>query len=404
MTINIIDAAGATQTVNTLPALGVAAAAFSLPVVISSDVATGTITTQNLTPTIAATAGSAVEIVTIGYTSLSIQTTGTYTGALSLQGTVDGTNWITMAGPGALINVNTGAGSTTIGTGSQGIFQADIGGFTKARVTGLAAITGTATVILRVSSGTSAVAIDAPLPTGTNSIGSVIVTSTALANPSLVVDQASAALTTTTTGTAITPGVGQSYEVNMTVSLVSGTNPTLDFVIQESDDNGTTWFDVYHFERITAAGQFRSPKIPLTGTRVRYVQTVGGTTPSFTRAINRVQSSESSTPLRRFLDRTLAASQALNATTASYQINAATRSLQFIVSAGAITTTAPVIKLQGSEDGGLTWYDIPGASLTAVASSAVQVTVSNITVQSVRAIVATAGSGATLNYICIKAF
>lgn len=52
---------------------------------------TGTITKQNLVPAGAATAGSSVSaFLTDGASSLAVQVTGTYTGALSLQGTVNG--------------------------------------------------------------------------------------------------------------------------------------------------------------------------------------------------------------------------------------------------------------------------------------------------------------------------
>ena len=62
--------------------------------------------------------------------------------------------------------------------------------------------------------------------------------------------------------------------------------------MEESDDNGFNWFPVFTFPTILGNGIYRSPKLPLTGNRVRYNQTVGGTTPSFTRIINRVQSND----------------------------------------------------------------------------------------------------------------
>ena len=229
-------------------------------------------------------------------------------------------------------------------------------------------------------------------------------TSGNLGIPGTIADVASAALTTTTTTATLTPTFGASYEVNMPVTAVSGTTPTLDVVIQESDDAGTNWFDVYHFPRITATGMYRSPKLPLTGNRVRYVQTVAGTTPSFTRAINRLQSSDSVTPFRRIFDRSLASTQALNAVTASLVMQGVERNVQLVIAAGTITTTAPILKLQGSDDLGTTWYDLPSGSLTAVTSATVQVTVANVNAELVRAIVTTAGVAATLTYVALKAF
>lgn len=255
------------------------------------------------------------------------------------------------------------------------------------------------------------------VPTGTTSVSGTVTAalgaSTAnvgyfgLLPPITNADVSSAALTTTTTTSAFTPASGTDYEINIPVTVVSGTTPTLDVVVQESDD-GTNWFDVYHFPRITATGMYRSPKITLKGRQVRYVQTVGGTTPSFTRAINRLQGQSSAVPLlRRIFDRSLNTTQALNSTTTTaaaipLSVQECTN-LQLVISSGAITTTAPALQLQASEDGGVSWFNI-GTPLTAVANSVVQSTLVDVNYELVRAIVTTAGSGATLNYVAIKGF
>lgn len=166
-----------------IPALGQATAAASQPVVIASDqsavavktadaTATGNVTTQNLVPAGAATAGSAVEIAINGQSAVGVQVTGTYTGALTAQGTIDGTNWITIGGV-PLQNVNTGAQSATITSATVGIFMLACGGFNKVRITGLAAMTGTAAVSLRAAAVSALVALGAALPTGTNTLGAV---------------------------------------------------------------------------------------------------------------------------------------------------------------------------------------------------------------------------------------
>ncbi len=118
------------------------------------------------------------------------------------------------------------------------------------------------------------------------------VTSSQSAIPGLIADVASAAITTTTTTATITPTFGSSYLVDIPVTAVSGTTPTLSVAVQESADSGTNWYTVYTFPTITAIGSYNSPVLTLTGNRVRYVQTLTGTTPSFTRAINRLQSSQ----------------------------------------------------------------------------------------------------------------
>lgn len=219
--------------------------------------------------------------------------------------------------------------------------------------------------------------------------------------PFSIADVASAALTATTTTAAFTPSFGNAYEVNIPVTVVTGTTPTLDVGIEESDDGGTNWFRVYDFPRITATGIYRSPKLPLTGNRVRYVQTVGGTTPSFTRAINRLQSIESVPPIRQLVDRALAVNT-INSVTAS--LNAQNcRNVQLIVDMGAVTTTPPQFQIEASDNNGATWYAV-GSPLVSAASTTGQLTVANVQAQLYRARVSTAGVGATLNSVTLKGF
>ena len=246
-------------------------------------------------------------------------------------------------------------------------------------------------------SGTWTVGISAAQTLGTVSA----VTSSNLGIPGIIADVASAALTTTTTTAALTPTFGSAYSVNIPVTAVTGTNPTLDVSIEESDDSGTNWFKVYDFPRITATGMYRSPIIRLTGNRVRYVQTVGGTTPSFTRAINRLQSSSNSEPVRQLIDRSVVLTT-LNSSTPSLDVRDAGNRIQLAINVGAITTTAPALQLEGSDDNGASWYAI-GAPLAAVASSTVQLTVPDVNSALVRARVSTAGVGVTPGYVLIKA-
>jgi hypothetical protein len=213
-------------------------------------------------------------------------------------------------------------------------------------------------------------------------------------------DIASAALTSTATSSAITPGsTALSAEYNVIVTAVSGTNPTLDVVVQESDDSGTNWYDIYHFPRITATGQYRSPLIPLTGNRIRYVRTIGGTgTPSFTNAVNRIQSQTSNPLQRQFFDRTVAPNT-LNSTSPSFFTEGCV-DLVVMVNMGAITTTAPTFALQVSADN-TNWVQL-GADITTAASSTSILQVSNAQARFSRLLVKSAGSGATLGYVMVK--
>jgi len=225
------------------------------------------------------------------------------------------------------------------------------------------------------------------------------VTTASLATNLLVADTTSAAIATTTTSTTVTPSSGAlSHEFNYIVTAVSGTNPTLDVVFQESDDAGTNWYDVYHLPRITATGQYRTPLIPLTGNRIRYVQTITGTSPSFTRSINRLQSHTSNPVQRQFFDRTVVPNT-LNSTSPSFFTEGCV-DLNVLVNMGAITTTAPVFALQVSADNS-NWVQL-GADITTTASTTSILQVSNAQARFSRLLVKTAGSGATLGYVMVK--
>ena len=226
------------------------------------------------------------------------------------------------------------------------------------------------------------------------------VSTASLAANLIVNDVASAALTSTATSAAITPAASSlSQEFNVIVTAVSGTNPTLDVVVQESDDSGTNYYDTYHFPRITATGQYRSPLIPLTGNRVRYVRTIGGTgTPSFTNAVNRNQSHTSNPVQRQFFDRTVVPNT-LNSTSPSFFTEGCV-DLVVMVNMGAITTTAPVFALQVSVDN-VNFVQL-GADITTAASTTSILQVSNAQARFSRLLVKTAGSGATLGYVMVK--
>lgn len=208
--------------------------------------------------------------------------------------------------------------------------------------------------------------------------------------PLTVADVASAALTTTTTTAAFTPAFGTTYIVNVPVTAVTGTTPTLDIGVEESDDSGTNWYRVYDFPRITATGSYRSPPLTLRGNRVRYVQTVSGTTPSFTRAINRLQRSDDA-PLRmQGIDRTIVPNT-LNSTSATYYIEGC---MDFNLNVRCTAQTTPAtIALSFSADG--TNFFTSATTLATVVGIA-QAKYTNELWKFARAIVTVAGSGITL--------
>jgi hypothetical protein len=226
------------------------------------------------------------------------------------------------------------------------------------------------------------------------------VTAANLSIPGIIADVASATISVTQNSAAIVPTFGCSYIVNIPVTGVSGTSPTLDVDVQESDDTGSNWFTVYSFPRITATGIYRSPKLAFNGNRVRYVQTISGSGPNFTRAINRLQCSDSVTSTRQLIDRSIVLTT-LNSVTPSINTQNCDIS-QLVINIGA-ATTAPILQLEGSDDNGLSWYAV-GTPLTAVASSTVQATVANVNSQLIRARVSTAGTTVTAGYVLIKGF
>jgi hypothetical protein len=70
------------------------------------------------------------------------------------------------------------------------------------------------------------------------------------------------------------------------VGTVSGTNPTLAGKIQESAD-GSSWSDISGatFTSVTASSNYQCINFERTKRYVRYVGTVGGTSPSFAVAV-----------------------------------------------------------------------------------------------------------------------
>ena len=215
-----------------------------------------------------------------------------------------------------------------------------------------------------------------------------------------IADVASAALTASANTAAISNALGNGFQVNVNVTAATGTTPTLDFRVEESFDGGTNWVTLYEMQRITAVGNYNTPILRASGRHTRYVQTVGGTSPSFTRSVVRnVLPFIPAEPQKRLMDRTIAPNT-LNSTTPNL-FQGAANNLQLIVNMGAITTTAPAFQVEGSEDG-VNWYAV-GTPITAVASATVEATV-NKSATFARVRVSTAGVGATLGYVSLKAW
>jgi hypothetical protein len=105
---------------------------------------------------------------------------------------------------------------------------------------------------------------------------------------------ASAARTATGTGTAACGfGPFDKFAAQLVVTAASGTTPTLDVTWQHSIDGGTTWYTVAAFTQRTATGQelkaeaeVEAATAEVYGDCFRAIWTIGGTTPSFTFAVD----------------------------------------------------------------------------------------------------------------------
>lgn len=94
----------------------------------------------------------------------------------------------------------------------------------------------------------------------------------------------SAAKTATFTSDVYEMGSCTQARLTLDVTVVSGTTPTLDVVIQTSPDN-SAWTTAFNgFGQVSAVGsQYR--EIPCAGRYIRAVCTIGGTNPSFTMSL-----------------------------------------------------------------------------------------------------------------------
>jgi hypothetical protein len=133
---------------------------------------------------------------------------------------------------------------------------------------------------------------------------------------------------------------------------------------------------------------------------VRYVQTIGGTSPSFTRTINRLQSNGiPQAAISQLIDRSInitisgSVSPSLNVQNA--------KNIQVAVNMQS-AVTAPRFMLEASVDNGVTWYDF--SAINAVANQTFEVTSFGYNTQLIRARVTQAGATATLGYLLMKGY
>jgi len=126
-----------------------------------------TLAQTDRTATGSITSTQTVQVNSQGSASTGLQITGTWTGTIDFEASVDGSNWNPVNG----IVPTTGASQTS--TTTNGNWEIASAGYQLVRVRGNTVATGSATAYLNSGAGTQVVEIGAPLPTGTNTIGAV---------------------------------------------------------------------------------------------------------------------------------------------------------------------------------------------------------------------------------------
>lgn len=216
-------------------------------------------------------------------------------------------------------------------------------------------------------------------------------------------------VTYTTSGNTggITSTTHSSYSFQLWVGTVTGTSPTMDFKIQQSFDN-SLWTDLYHFPRITGSSQwFITPNLRVTGTWIRYVRTITGTSPSFagTTVTRITRSGIDASDIKNFFDRTINLNS-LNSVTGSYFVGGCDTIEMTVCNGSGGTGTNPNITLEFSDDN-LNWVTMTAnGTISGLApSSCGLVSLSSYQPKFVRAKVTTAGtSGHNATYVCLKGY
>lgn len=109
---------------------------------------------------------SSVLVSAPGTGSAALQITGIWTGTLSFQATVDGTNWFPIPA------IVAGAGTIVTSTTTNGQWLLPVAGYAQVRVLGPTA-SGTAVVSIEASAGSQTTSLASSLPAGSNIIGAV---------------------------------------------------------------------------------------------------------------------------------------------------------------------------------------------------------------------------------------
>lgn len=332
-----------------------------------------------------------------GYAGASVQITGAFTATISFQGSNDSFTTVSAVNCWSTITINAAPVTTAAAAGTfycprvYKQFRVRVTAYTSGTITGntqvmfnppddpflreVILVSGTVTTVSTVTAVTT-------------------VTTDNLATNVATTDLASTAKTTTFTQATVTPASGQiSESIQIAVTAVSGTNPTMDCVVNESLDSGTNFQQIYAFQRITATGFFTTPLLRTSGNRINYVCTIAGTTPSFTMSIIHVGSQVATNLHRSYFDRTIAPNSGAS-TSASFSVDGCTN-ISYGVADTAQTTPA-TFDLQLSEDNSV--FEKQGITIAPAANTAASINNIPLLSRWAQIVVTNAGSGETLNY------
>lgn len=352
-------------------------------------VASTNITAQNLNPNAgAATANSTVAVALSGQSTVIVTVTANTLGSNCFaQVSGDGINWVTASWYVAP-TTESATSNGVIATGVTGQFEFKVGGMKGFRLSANSAgVAGTLSAALNASVGTPQSqnvnlawfnnATATPIATAINPGGGV--------SQSLVVTLSAGPVSTdysnvnwaTASGNAaainsLGAGAVCSFDVSVT-AYAAGSSTGLDIWLQWSPDNGTTWYDLWQCERVTATGHLFIPALYIPGRRrMRWANAGAAAT---TATVNVTSNGLSLVPpvQRQGFDRT---TNVLNGTAAAFTTTldiSGCRNLLALVTLGTAGTAA-TYQWQISADG-TNWANVGTAVLaTATATTAVQST------------------------------
>jgi hypothetical protein len=194
------------------------------------------------------------------------------------------------------------------------------------------------------------------------------------------------------------------YDINLTAWTV-GTSTGLVIALQWSPDNGTTWYDQWITEPMTATGHIFIPAVNTPGrVRMRWFH-VSGSATTATVTVTAMCGANNLPQQFQYFDRTAgvgSGNAVLNTSSASYIISG-TKSFTVVMNAGTATAVGS-FKVQMSMDGN-NWYDASAAlpiSSTTANMTLIPIT-SGVTGRFLKVICTAAGTSQVINSIGINA-